>query len=134
MTRCPAHGNRIQRPPQERSTCLARPLNQIVVGHQRLSHRHDRDIAGQRAPLDHDYLTRIEQAIAQAKVVLLVGHGKGQRNMAEVLKNHLRQHQPHLLERVRAITVNDTSLSDDALLALARQQFGNLPLPSSSRT
>lgn len=94
---------------------------------QRLSHRHDRDIAGQRAPLDHDYLKRIEQAIAQAEVVLLVGHGKGQSNMAEVLQNHLRQHQPHLLERVRAITVNDTSLSDDALLALARQQFGNLP-------
>ena len=33
MARCPAHGNRIQLNPPERSTCLARPLNQIVVGH-----------------------------------------------------------------------------------------------------
>jgi hypothetical protein len=94
---------------------------------QQLSHRHDRDIAGQRAPLDNDYLKRIEQAIAGADVVLLVGHGKGQSNLAEVLLKHLRQHQPHLLERVTAMTVNDTSLSDDALLALARQHFGNWP-------
>ena len=94
---------------------------------QRLSHRHDRDIAGQRAPLDHDYLKRIEQAIAAADVVLLIGHGKGQGNLAELLLKHLRQHQPHVLERVSAITVNDTSLSDEALLALARRHFGNQP-------
>jgi hypothetical protein len=34
MTRCPAHGNRIQQTPQKRSTRSARPLNQIVVGQQ----------------------------------------------------------------------------------------------------
>lgn len=100
---------------------------------QRLSHRHDRDIAGQRAPLDHDYLKRIEQAIAQAEVVLLVGHGKGQSNLAEVLLKHLHQHQPQLLERVTTLTIDDTSLSDDALLALAKQHFGNLPHRRSLR-
>ena len=94
---------------------------------ERLSHRHDRDIAGQRAPLDNDYLKRIEQAMAQADVVLLVGHGTGQSNMAELLIKHLSHHQPALLERIRTATVDDSSLSDEALLALARQQFGNLP-------
>lgn len=105
---------------------VLRPHGLWATG-QRLSHRHDRDIAGQRAPLDHDYLKRIEQAIAHADVVLLIGHGKGQSNLAEVLLNHLRQHQPHLLQRVTVTTVDDTGLSDDALLAFARQHFGNQP-------
>ena len=94
---------------------------------QRLSHRHDRDIAGQRAPLDIDYLKRIEQAIEAADVVLLVGHGKGQSNVASVLRKHLEQHKPQLLERVTQESINDTNLSDDALLGLARRKFGNLP-------
>jgi hypothetical protein len=94
---------------------------------QRLSHRHERDIAGQRAPIDSDYLQRIEQAIASADVVLLVGHGSGQSNLVELVHRHLRQHQPHLLERVSQITIDDTGLSDEELLALARRQFGNLP-------
>jgi hypothetical protein len=32
MNGCPAHGNRIQLNPPERSTRMARPLKQIVVG------------------------------------------------------------------------------------------------------
>jgi len=34
---------------------------------QNLSHRHERDIAGQRAPLDHAYLEGLSDAIAQAR-------------------------------------------------------------------
>lgn len=94
---------------------------------ERLSHRHDRDIAGQRAPLDHDYLRRIEQVIAQADVVLLVGHGTGQSSLAEVVLHHLERHQPTLLERIRTTTIDDTGLSDEALLAVARHAFGNRP-------
>jgi hypothetical protein len=82
---------------------------------------------GQRAPLDIDYLKRIEQAIEAADVVLLVGHGKGQSNVASVLLKHLEQYKPQLLERVTQESINDTNLSDDALLALARRKFGNLP-------
>lgn len=94
---------------------------------ERLSHRHDRDIAGQRAPLDHDYLQRIAQAIAGADAVLLVGHGRGRSSLAAELLRQLKQHQPALLERVRDLHIDDTGLSDEALLALAREQFGNLP-------
>ncbi len=94
---------------------------------QRLSHRHERDIAGQRAPVDNDYLQRIERAIASADVALLIGHGSGQSNLVELVLRHLGQHQPHLLERVKQLTIDDTGLSDEALLALARRQFGNLP-------
>lgn len=100
---------------------------------QRLSHRHDRDIAGQRAPIDTDYLQRITQAIAAADVVLLVGHGKGRSNITEVLLKYLERHQAPLLERVTAVSLNDTSLSDDGLLALARRHFGNLPHRHSLR-
>jgi hypothetical protein len=36
---------------------------------ENLSHRHDRDIAGQKAPRDYDYLTRIMEAMAGADAV-----------------------------------------------------------------
>ncbi|MEX0587808.1 MAG: hypothetical protein WD136_00995 [Cyanobium sp.] len=94
---------------------------------QRLSHRHDRDVAGQRAPIDSDYLRRIEQAIASAEVVLLVGHGSGQSNLVELVLRHLSQHQPELMKRVEPINMDDTGLGDEELLALARRHFGNLP-------
>ena len=58
------------------------------------------------APLDTDYLKRIEQAIESADVVLLVGHGKGQSNVASVLRKHLEQHKPQLLERMTQENIN----------------------------
>ncbi|MEX0588437.1 MAG: hypothetical protein WD136_04200 [Cyanobium sp.] len=94
---------------------------------QRLTHRHDRDVAGQRAPIDNDYLRRIEKAIASAEVVLLVGHGSGQSSLVELVLRHLHQHHPDLLERVEHINLDDTGLSDEALLAVAKRHFGNLP-------
>lgn len=93
---------------------------------QNLSHRHERDIAGQRAPLDHDYLQRLAQAIGEADAVLLVGHGHGESDMRHVLLRHLQHQHPALLERiVGVVRVDDSALSDGQLLALAREHFGN---------
>lgn len=95
---------------------------------QNLSHRHERDIAGQRAPLDHAYLQQLSAAIAESDAALLLGHGHGQADLRRLLVAHLRQHHPQLLERiVGVVTVDDTALSDRELLALAREHFGNLP-------
>ena len=60
---------------------------------QSLRHRHDGDIAGQRAPLDHAYLDRV----------------------------------------VGVVTLDQAHPSEGALLALAREPFGNLPGSDSSR-
>ena len=95
---------------------------------QNLSHRHERDIAGQRAPLDHAYLEGLSDAIAQADAVLLLGHGHGQADVRQLLVAHLRRHHPLLLQRiVGVVTVDDSALSEAELLALAREHFGNQP-------
>jgi hypothetical protein len=95
---------------------------------QNLSHRHERDIAGQRAPLDHAYLEGLSDAIAQADAVLLLGHGHGQADVRQLLVTHLRRHHPQLLQRiVGVVTVDDSAMSEAELLALAREHFGNQP-------
>ncbi|MEN9495590.1 MAG: hypothetical protein RLZZ137_630 [Cyanobacteriota bacterium] len=97
-------------------------------GDQNLSHRHERDLPGQRAPLDHDYLERLSAAIADAEAVLLLGHGQGQADVRRLLVAHLRRHHPQLLARIAGVvTVDDSALSEAELLALAREHFGNLP-------
>jgi hypothetical protein len=95
---------------------------------QNLSHRHERDLAGQRAPIDHAYLEQLSQAIATAEAVLLVGHGHGESDLRQLLKAHLQRHHPTLLERIEeAEGGDDTALGERGLLALARQHFGNQP-------
>jgi hypothetical protein len=93
-----------------------------------LTHRHDRDLAGQRAPLDSDYLARITDAIGDAEVVLLLGHGHGESDMRQLLMRHLSHHRPDLLQRIVAVvTLDDGGLSEAGLVAIAREHFGNLP-------
>jgi hypothetical protein len=95
---------------------------------ENLTHRHDRDIAGQRAPRDSDYLARITEAMAGADAVLLLGHGTGESDLRKVLLHYLENHRRDLLDRiVGVVTLDDSGLSDDALLAIAREHFGNQP-------
>ena len=94
---------------------------------QRLSHRHDRDLSGQRAPLDYTYLHQLEQAILNADRVLLLGHGHGQSDLRQLLRDHLQQHHPELLSRVEELTLDDSACSDAELVAVAKEHFGNQP-------
>lgn len=95
---------------------------------ENLSHRHDRDIAGQRAPLDTDYLARIAEVMVSADAVLLMGHGIGESDMRQVLLAYLHNHQPELLDSiVGVVTLAEAHPSDEAMVALAREHFGNLP-------
>ncbi len=97
-------------------------------GSENLSHRHDRDIPGQRAPLDHAYLEAIARSLVGADAVLLLGHGEGEADLRTLLLRHLTVHHPALLQRIVAIETVDTSaLSEPQLLALARERFGNQP-------
>ena len=95
--------------------------------HQRLSHRHDRDVAGQKAPLDHTYLKQLAEAVLEADRVLLLGHGHGQSDLRELLQQHLKQHHPSAEERLEAALIDDTACTDAELLAVAKQYFGNNP-------
>jgi hypothetical protein len=95
--------------------------------HQRLSHRHDRDVAGQRAPLDYDYLNQLSEAALQADRVLLLGHGHGQSDLRELLRQHIAKRHPSTAESLEVALIDDTECTDSELLAVARQHFGNNP-------
>ena len=100
----------------------------IWGSHQHLSHRHDRDVAGQRAPIDFEYLQDLTLTLDTADRVLLLGHGHGEASVMPELLEHVRHHRPALLERISAIElVDDTAMSEAQLLAHAREHFGNLP-------
>ena len=93
--------------------------------HQRLSHRHDRDIAGQRAPLDHEFLQALRGAMIQADRVLVVGHGHGESDMRKTLYKFLEKHYPSDATRLEVCEADDTAWSDKELLAAAHKHFGN---------
>lgn len=94
---------------------------------QRLIHRHDRDLAGQRAPLDFDYLNQLAAAVLEADRVLLLGHGHGRSDMRQLLRDHLSRHHPEALERLETLPLDDAACSEAELLALARAHFGQPP-------
>jgi len=94
---------------------------------QSTTHRKERDLPGQRAPIDTDLLERLCALIADADRVLLVGHGTGQSDLRQLLLQHLERRHPALSPRVEAVlTVNDDQLTDGKLLAMARDHFGNV--------
>jgi hypothetical protein len=95
---------------------------------QNLSHRHERDIAGQRAPLDKDYLQHIATAMEQADQVVLCGHGHGEADVVQLLLKELQLHRPDLLQRVIATErLDDPALTERQLLRLAAHHFGSEP-------
>jgi hypothetical protein len=95
--------------------------------HQRLSHRHDRDMAGQRAPVDHAFLNQLSDAVLQADRVLLLGHGHGESDLRLLLRKHIEQHHPDLIQRLEVEVLDDTASTEAELLAVARTHFGNQP-------
>ncbi|MFM8525164.1 MAG: hypothetical protein ACKOCM_06045 [Cyanobacteriota bacterium] len=95
---------------------------------QSTTHRKERDLPGQRAPIDSALLERLCGLIAGADRVLLVGHGTGQSDLRQLLLQHLERRHPALTDRVEAVlTVNDDQLTEARLLALAQEHFGNVP-------
>jgi hypothetical protein len=99
----------------------------IWSSHQQLSNRRDRDIAGQRAPLDHAFLNKLSEAVLQADRVLLLGHSHGESDLRMMLHKHLEQHHPMAIARLELELLDDTACSDAELLGVARKHFGNEP-------
>jgi len=95
---------------------------------ENLSHRHDRDLAGQRAPLDNAYLRSLTAAIGEADVVLLLGHGHGESDLRRQLLHHIEVHRRDLLSRIAgSVRLDAGGAGDRELLAVARRYFGNQP-------
>lgn len=91
--------------------------------HQRLTNRHDRDIAGQRAPLDYEYLRELSEAVVQANRVVVLGHGKGNSDMRSLLKAYIEKHHPNEKHKIEIISLDDTAHSENELLRIAQEHF-----------
>ena len=96
--------------------------------HQSLHNRRERDLSGQKAPFDFDYLHLLVQAIQDSDAVLLLGHGHGESDMRQVLLKYLANHNPGLLDRIiDQTTVDAHTVTQAELLAIAAHHLGHHP-------
>ena len=96
--------------------------------HQRLHNRRERDLSGQKAPFDFDYLHLLVQAIQDSDAVLLLGHGHGESDMRQILLKYLANHHPGLLNRILdKTTQNAHTVTQAQLLAIAADHLGQHP-------
>lgn len=96
--------------------------------HQSLHNRRERDLSGQTAPFDFDYLHLLVQAIQDSDAVLLLGHGHGQSDMRQVLLKYLANHHPGLLDRILdKTTVDAHTVTQAELLAIAADHLCHHP-------
>lgn len=96
--------------------------------HQSLQNRRERDLSGQRAPADFDYLQLLVHAIQDSDVVLLLGHGHGESDMRQILLQYLSSHHPSLLDRILDKTTVDVhTVTQAELLVIAAKYLGRHP-------
>jgi hypothetical protein len=96
--------------------------------HQSLHNRRERDLSGQKAPFDFDYLHLLVQAIQDSDAVLLLGHGHGESDMRQILLKYLANHHPGLLDRILdKTTLNAHTVTQAELLAIAADHLGQHP-------
>ncbi|MCP9848479.1 hypothetical protein [Cyanobium sp. Morenito 9A2] len=89
--------------------------------------RRDRASCGQRGPLNRDDLERISAAFAGASVVRRLGHGAGESDLRQQLLRHLKAHPRPDGRIVGEVSLNDGGHGEAEPLAIAREEFGNLP-------
>ena len=96
--------------------------------HQSLHNRRERDLSGQKAPFDFDYLHLLVQAIQDSDAVLLLGHGHGESDMRQILLKYLANHHPGLLNRILdKTTQNAHTVTQAQLLAIVADHLGQHP-------
>jgi len=85
--------------------------------HQHLHHKANAGDSG-HAPVDHEFLERVAQAVAHAGAVLITGPANAKKELA----THIERRHPDLARRISGIETLDHP-SDGQLLALARRFF-----------
>jgi len=85
--------------------------------HQHLHHKANTRGSG-HAPVDHVFLERVAQAVADAGAVLITGPANAKHELAA----HIERQHPQLGKRISAVETLDHP-TDGELLALARKFF-----------
>jgi hypothetical protein len=77
---------------------------------------------GQRAPEDLTFYDRIAEALREADRIVLLSHGTGASDAAQVLGERLKKHHPGIYARiVREAEVNTSAMTEAEILAYGRQ-------------
>lgn len=79
----------------------------------------------QRAHRPYQYLqvffAAIAERLSEVDAIVLIGHGRGKANAAEGLRDHLRQYQPEIAQRIQCLLDVDVSArTPRQLLLIAR--------------
>jgi hypothetical protein len=121
------HGARIY---QDRGG--SRPEDGVTVSpydphgfHRHLIHRKEAHYQGERVPEETSFYAEVARALAPARDIVLIGHGTGKSNAAEVLGEYLKAHHPETFRKVSATEVADLSaISEPEIEVLARRHLG----------
>jgi hypothetical protein len=102
-------------------------------GYGRDLHYNQDDSNGQRKPERRSFYESVVKTLLGAKQILLFGAGTGASSAMEQLLADLKRHHPDIAERViGSVVVDDHHLTDDQLLAKARELFVETS-PSSAK-
>jgi hypothetical protein len=82
--------------------------------HQHLIHRKEAHYRGDRVPEEPAFYEEVATALLPAKEIVLIGHGTGKSNAAEVLAQYLAKHHPEVSRRVKATETADLSALTEA--------------------
>ena len=85
---------------------------QDLGGH--LVHRKEAHYRGDRVPEDPSFYEEVAKALAPAAEIVLIGHGTGKSNAAQVLADYLEKHHPATSRLVTATETADLSSLTEA--------------------
>jgi hypothetical protein len=86
-----------------------------------LHHREELREEGQRAAEDLTFYDRIAEALRDANRIVLLSHGTGESNAAQLLAERLKKQHPDVYARiVRQANVNTSAMTEAEIIAYAR--------------
>lgn len=92
--------------------------------HRHLVHRKEAHYEGERVPEETSFYEEVAGALVSANEIVVIGHGTGKSNAAEVLEQYLSKHHIELSRRIKATETADLSaLTDPEIEALAKRHL-----------
>lgn len=92
--------------------------------HRHLIHRKEAHYEGERVPEESSYYEAVAKDLANAREIILIGHGTGKSSALDYLAEYLKKHHPETFQHVIATEVKDLSaITDQQIEALARAHF-----------
>ena len=91
------------------------------------------DATGQRKPEQRSFYEAIAKTLGTAQNILIFGSGTGSSSAMDQLVGELRKHHGHIAKRVvRTIVIDEQHLTEDQLLAKARDLYQQLKIRNAN--